>query len=497
MPEVIEDHNWPHRPDDMGNRGAGGRRKLLGRVLDLVGLSKNEESLEHLSPEDQFMRELYPNGIDSELSQSSEIGDCYLLAAFKSLKGKPELMRAIITKTVHKLAPGKWEVNFLGLDIEPIEVTDEIIQFWQSQHEGVRAAKGDIILEVAYASFRSRKKRGRKGVTMVRDEDDKLAIDGGDTAEALSHLMGPLAVTYSITIPKSAEDNSVVAVGGGAKSVDFFNNEFDPDGYIVAAGTPNAPDGDKSHRTVEGVRIYNNHVHSVVGYDKATKMVEIANPHDTSKTFKLPLYKFNDVFGTIRYIKINPLAQLLFYLPKDASHSDIEQVIDDIFLQHTDVYDLCGIKKDHKYLIDSQFDQFISFYDDNPRLQTILYNKLLPALEQEGIKLTPFGVPVGEVKHRSKTFRYTEPFSIYLGTTKAHLKVAKYQGRFHVASFNGSTWEGVGTLSSIGRTIIGRDGRSGIRIDKETVSSEHVFINVSGNKITVMDNNSTNGTYLG
>ena len=47
-----------------------------------------------------------------------------------------------------------------------------------------------------------------------------------------------------------------------------------------------------------------------------------------------------------------------------------------------------------------------------------------------------------------------------------------------------------------GRTVIGREGNSNIRIPFDTVSTEHLTINVKGNTFRIKDNNSTNGTSL-
>lgn len=332
---------------------------------------------------------------------------------------------------------------------------------------------------------------------MIRDEKGKLAVDAGCATEALTHFMGPLANTYTIVTTELHKGDRLLAQSGQVrKTTNFFDNEFDPSKHLVTASTPSAPDGDRSYRDVGEVRIYNTHAYSVVGYDNQTGNVEIANPHDTSKTFTLHLDVFNDIFSKISYIGINPLAYMIFQLPQNTSSSAIEQIIDNALQQYGNIYDLCGIEKGH-FDTNNKFDKFLSLYDDNPTIQLALYNKLLLFFKAEKIKIAQFGVPVGKMgRGELKSFRYLGPFSIHLGKG-VHLKITKNQRKFYVAGNDGSGWKHLGELSSISRTIVGRGGRSSILVDKETVSSEHVFINVRGNIITVIDNSSTNGTVLG
>lgn len=92
---------------DSNQKGLLSRLRALSRRL-LSGEERRDVVVEH----DPLIRELYPDGIDSELEQSSEIGDCYLLAAIKNLKVQPELMRQILTKTVRKLHSGYGKLIF-------------------------------------------------------------------------------------------------------------------------------------------------------------------------------------------------------------------------------------------------------------------------------------------------------------------------------------------------------------------------------------------------
>lgn len=338
------------------------------------------------SKTNELVRELYPRGIESDLIQSGRVGNCYLIASLKSLKATPELMREMIGRSIKKTGPGKWEVTFLGGDrnIGSIEVTEAKISEWKSKNLNVKGAKGDLILELAYASYKSRlNKKGKSGHTMIGDINIRngkveLAVEGGLGHRALADLLGSMAVKHAIVgndynrplIEKNVTENVVDLMRGGL------------DGVVVTANTPRT-NNDTKPFTVEGQQFWYSHAYSVVGYESKGDRVVIANPHDSSNHISMSMNGFLKTFADVGFVRISRLGELGSKLKSVKSPEIATKMIRDTLNKYS-TSELAGfnsqksageMRQNIEYVIDQMAD---------PKMRSIVRAELQAKFYREG-----------------------------------------------------------------------------------------------------------------
>ena len=336
-------------------------RADLEQVSNEVGWTKS--GFEHIGLErrerDDFIKVLYPNGIDkAELSQGKR-GDCYLLSAIYTLRTKsPALAQQVITKTIRPSAGG-FTVRFLGdgvntgTNVGDIEVSSQDIQDWRSQHADTKADLGDIILERAYYSYRSRVKNHVRGMTLrFEDPLGRLAGDGGFGHRAFMDLLGgDLCNKHAIgdyqktgQVPFSDPRRGLTRKG----ALDFFRDRFSvSDGRYLVTVNSLAATGDIA--LPSGLVIKHNHAYVVDSYDSTADNISLVNPHDTSKPITLSYDEFAQAFSEVSYVRVASLGatELGRYISELITSGVTPQGMFNRMLwskiEDEDIYELCGV----------------------------------------------------------------------------------------------------------------------------------------------------------
>ncbi|MBL4693841.1 FHA domain-containing protein, partial [Candidatus Gracilibacteria bacterium] len=251
----------------------------------------------------QMIGELYNGNIEEDFEQG-QIGNCYMLAALKALKNDPQLMKTMLAKTIRKVGRGRWEVRFLGAESStPIIVTEANLRQWRRHKSGkMKGAKGDQILEVAYAQLKaSRAGRGAMDI----DARGDYAVEGGHAHRALHDLLGPFAQKRKLYQFGGLANGPAVE----RQAIDFIRNAFiSKNGeYVVTATTTWVAAGDSATFSIEGKTFHHSHAYAVVGYDAKTDSVLLSNPHDSAKNIKISLHGFLRGFAQVNYIRKKPI----------------------------------------------------------------------------------------------------------------------------------------------------------------------------------------------
>jgi len=198
-------------------------------------------------------------------------------------------------------------------------------------------------------------------------------------------------------------------------------------------------------------------------------------------------------------------------LSKNASRTVVEQEINNALREHKNIYDLCGVIKNPSQL-KSVLDYLIASHYNNPTLQKAIYSQLSSLATKEGVHLnlpiarrsdinkdrTYKPEPIierfkeGRVESGKEVdFEYTEPFYINLGKQNI-FKIERGVDGFIMTAKNGDMYP-----LSRGKTVMGRDSNvSNIIIDSDVISGKHATITIEGNRVSIKDNNSTNGTSI-
>ena len=333
-----------------------------------------------------LLDEIYPNGIESDLSQG-RIGTCYLLSSLKALKIHPELMKLIVQKSIRKKDKNTWVVTFLGDEenIGPIEISRNKINEWKKRSK-LQAALGDIIFELAYASYKSRSK-GREKKTMYEEEGSKsLAIEGGHAHKTLLHILGPLGVKYSLVPHKKPDEHRSFAKANDHSAIpNFFENEYTKNQHrlIITASSEYSPGGDKDYEFIDGEKIYKNHAYTVVGYNPNTRTLSLSNPHNSKKTFMLSIHGFNQIFNALRHNKISRLAVIIMQL----EHINSEEIIRGIIrseLSKEDLYTLTQSQYGNPEHLRENIEYTLAAIK-NPLVKKVAIEELNSAEERQGI----------------------------------------------------------------------------------------------------------------
>ena len=294
-------------------------------------LSKNSEKRET----QDLIKEIYPNGITSDLEQGS-IGTCYLLSSLKALKLHPELMSLIIKRSITKKDSNTWVVEFLGdeQNIGPIEVNKDKLNQWK-RHSKLKAADGDIIFELAYASYVSRSKGRNKG-TMFAEDSGEFPVEGGYAHRTLAHLLGPIGIKYRKSPNNSHYEHRSFANANDHHSIpDYFNNNYlhNRNNLVLTASSVPSQHGDKDFEWIEGEKIYKSHAYTIVDFNRNTQKILISNPHNSKRTFALSINGFSHIFYDLKFNKINRLAMITMQLENIHSEQIIREIINNELLK--------------------------------------------------------------------------------------------------------------------------------------------------------------------
>jgi len=258
---------------------------------------------------EELIKELFPSGFQNiKLTQSNNIGNCYLIASLQALidktsdKFSPE---DFFSSVIRKQKDGTFKVTFPGQKEFPIKVTKEEAEFGQVSprenareitYEHIKPMDADIgfqIIERAYGRLRRQLEifESLSQIPKSKMEDTLVLINGGSGFEALQNLTGwqPVHIRNTPNMCRSFDE--------------FAKN---PERYALTAGTfygESSPlifdvihnsDGDKIVFMDEAREIIAGHVYTIKSINHDKKEVSITDPYIPSKEI---IVSYNNVFN--------------------------------------------------------------------------------------------------------------------------------------------------------------------------------------------------------
>jgi|GEM_PF-5144949 len=266
-----------------------------------------------------LLKELFPSGFQNvKLKQSSNVGDCYLIASLQALINKADdklSLEDFFSSIIRKQKDGSFKVIFPGQNEFPIIVTKEEAEFGQvvprensreiiyEHAKPIDADTGFKIIERAYG--RLRRQLAIFGllskIPKSKMEDTLVLINGGFGNDALHDLTG----WKSVFIKKPYKMR---------RFLDKFAKN--PDKYLMTAGTvPEryAPtifhvirtnNGDKIVFMDEAREIMTGHAYSLKSVNPEKKEVFLTDPNVPSKEIKVSYKNFLRYFSDIAGVKV-------------------------------------------------------------------------------------------------------------------------------------------------------------------------------------------------
>lgn len=258
-------------------------------------LAKNASLLEH-----DFKRLFH-----GDLRQSN-VGNCYLIAAFTSLKKSPYF--EAIMRTSMRWSPEGYKVKFpLGgkeprkeILVTPKDIGQQIIdpstdEDRRSRINPVEASQGWKILEMAY-------------VKLCTNTTDRRKIEGGFGHKALVDMMGAgvqSTVIHGKTVYESLE------AGSQTKAIEKWLHKFHNGRSIATVNSIRKKSNDRVFYTTQAsgkpVTLYHDHAYAIERVMRFCKppTVTVKNPHDTSEPIIFTFEEFMKAFADISSVDID------------------------------------------------------------------------------------------------------------------------------------------------------------------------------------------------
>ncbi len=242
----------------------------------------------------RITEEEYHQLFDGPLQQQN-VGNCYLIAAFNSLRHSPHA-EVILRTSVQRQGTGFIVKIPLGnADGTPIAVSAQDMQAMtiptdshgRTQLQPVNAAPGWVALEAAFII----KRFGRL---------DRRAAEGGLGEAALSALMGNAVQTLRIR-------NNFATLSEDARSREqaiALLNSFSPERHILTASSRVFQDERSSFRTGPHTFL-TKHAYSIFRVDPGSRQIILANPHNTAIHIQVTYDEFLTSFRGIGIATVN------------------------------------------------------------------------------------------------------------------------------------------------------------------------------------------------
>ncbi len=334
-----EEHQVTENPgaskEGLEGEGTSG---LISRLSGLIGgalrsAMGREDPLK--TPENYDpMEDLYPGRErDLDMVQSSDIGDCYMVAAIYALKHN-DVFEGALRKTIkrkdNKDGIAGWEVKFLGDEeknsvvITPKELDGQKV--WNKKKNRseyrfpIQGGKGDIILERAFGRRRKEINRKKGMIADEKGDETLVVVVGGHGDDFLLFMLGN-KLCREINIGREEYNSTLDSKTRDGRSAEELLQEaaLNPDHFIITANTPRHlvtpfKKAGKHREFGEGERyfmdaenfFYQRHAYAVTNIDSEKKEVTVVNPHDTGNLKKTISWKrFMQIFSDISAVKLD------------------------------------------------------------------------------------------------------------------------------------------------------------------------------------------------
>ncbi len=353
QPRADEEHQVIENPSiPKEGREGEGTSGLISRLSGLIGgalrraIGREEppKTPENYDP----MEDLYPGRErDLDMVQSSDVGDCYMVAAIYALKHN-DVFEGALRKTIqrkdNKDGIVGWEVKFLGDEekssvvITPKELNGQKV--WNKKKNRseyrfpIQGGKGDIILERAFGRRRKEINREKGRIVDEKGEETLVVVVGGHGDDFLLFMLGN-KLCHEVNIGREAYNATIDSRTHDRKNVEKLLQEaaLNPDHFIITANTPRHlitpfKKAGKHREFGEGERyfmdaenfFYQRHAYAVTNIDGKKKEVTVVNPHDTGNLKKTMSWdRFMQIFSDISGVKLDAnrvKTELQIELPK-------------------------------------------------------------------------------------------------------------------------------------------------------------------------------------
>jgi hypothetical protein len=246
----------------------------------------------------RISKEEYHELFDGPLQQQNT-SNCYLIAAFESLRQSPHA-EAVLRTSIQRQGDGYAVKIPLG-DADGVPITISRGELGpmkvQNDREGrselhpVRAAEGWVVLEAAF----TKKKFGTV---------NRLASEGGWGNEALALMFGRAVTSVDVDARTFFRNTDLRLPFSGhpdqRKKAERWLDAFSRQRNIATASLPRQARNGPATVAVAGHTFYKNHAYAVLNVDARGKTLTLANPYDTSVHIHLTYDQFLDTFASIR-----------------------------------------------------------------------------------------------------------------------------------------------------------------------------------------------------
>lgn len=259
--------------------------------------------------------------VRADLKQQN-VGDCYAVAAIHAMSRSPHF-ETICRSSMKKLPDGSWQVRvpLMSEDGQMITITPEELLPQKNRQFLRRSEKGGIMPDLRRKLMPVKGKEGLQVLEAAFIKQkfgsvDRLASEGGWGDEVLLSLGGDNFKKYSINSSTwNPEKEKWEYPGLGSLDeknmayLDHYLENFDPEVHMATVSTKDSKIGEavgfyKAKGTIAKFLVPG-HAYSISSVDAEKKMVNLANPWDTSKPIELTFDQFKENFSGFNAIRID------------------------------------------------------------------------------------------------------------------------------------------------------------------------------------------------
>jgi|GEM_PF-5168744 len=341
---------------------------------------------------EEFIRELYPEGLDVAIDYNitqGQIGNCYFLTSIHAIRTQqPRLFKQTIMNRISKVGDGMYVVK---INNREIFVNRDMIRRYQEHPDKPSSTStfGDALLEYANASYQSQKIHARRGMTMFQHPVTKeRAEEGGYTHQSLGDILGAEVAQGRNYAPMNLATARSLLNTMATSSIGPILTLSTP--KFETAGTARGSTNYKDIQVFmdgkwQNMQVWGTHAYSVAGYNPRTEMVKIANPHDTSRPFEIHINQLPQTFQGFGYVTLKASASRMAMFADRLTGITHEGTVRDSIrskLASENVYELCGAQNGNLSHLRKRIDAVVHTSSD-PLVRRVLREELISIYHTE------------------------------------------------------------------------------------------------------------------
>ncbi len=257
--------------------------------------------------------------IRADLKQQN-VGDCYVVAAIHAMSRSPHF-EMICRSSMKKLPDGSWQVRvpLMSENGQMIRITPEELLPQKNRQFLKRSEKDKIMPDLRRKLMPVKGKEGLQVLEAAFIKQkfgsvDRLAAEGGWGDEVLLSLGGDSFIKYSLNSAIFNQSEKEWEYPGlsslderNMAYLDHYLENFDPEVHMATTSTKPDTSGIAGRRRTKKTLefLVPNHAYSISSVDTEKKMVNLANPWDTSKPIELSFNQFKENFSAFNAIRID------------------------------------------------------------------------------------------------------------------------------------------------------------------------------------------------